>query len=176
MKILKPPTVERHGNDIVILLNIPLTDAEEAEKFCSTIKEGEYRLSASKVRQKRSLNANAYLWTMCEMIAQKMGISKTEVYRQAIREVGVYHDMAVMAKDIEEVTRVWEANGIGWFVERFDSRLPECVRVRCYHGSSLYNTQEMSRLVDYVNEEAHALGIETEIDENLRLMMEHWNE
>lgn len=174
MKILRQPTVERRSNDIAILINIPLTDAAEAEKFCSGIKEGEYRLSASKVRQKRSLNANSYCWLLCEKIAQKLGTTKTDVYRQAIREVGVFHDMAVMAKDIEEVTRVWESNGIGWFVETFDSRIPDCVRIRCYHGSSLYNTKEMARLVDYINEEAHSLGIETEIDENIRQMMEHW--
>ena len=75
----------------------------------------------------------------------------------------------------DEVQRIWESNGIGWFTETFDSRLENCVRVRFYHGSSLYDTKQMSRLIDYIVDEAHALGIETETEENIRRMIESWS-
>lgn len=175
MKILKKPSISRTDSDLTILFNIALTDGEEAERFIEGIEEGDYKLSASRHRQKRSLNANNFLWAMCEQISQKLRTTRTEIYRQAIREVGVYTDMAVVTKDLAEVVRVWESNGIGWFTEQFDSTLPKCKRVRFYHGSSLYDTKQMSRLIDYIVEEAHGLGIETETEENIRLMMEHWN-
>lgn len=175
MKILSKPKILRIDSDLAILINIALTDGEEAEKFIEPITDGDYKLSATKHRQKRSLNANAYMWVMCEKIASVLNISKTEIYRHAIKEVGVYHDMAVAENDYPGVVRIWESNGIGWFTERFDSRIPKCVRVRFYHGSSLYDTAQMSRLIDYINEEANGLGIDTETEENIQRMMEHWS-
>lgn len=175
MKILSKPKIIRIDSDLAVLINISLTDGEEAERFTESIEAGEYKLSASKIRQKRSLNANAYMWVMCDKIAKVLRISKTEVYRHAIKEVGVFHDMAVSDRDVDEVKRVWESNGIGWFTEEFHSRLFGCKRVRFYHGSSLYDTAQMSRLIDYINDQALDLGIETETEENIRQMMEHWN-
>ena len=175
MKILKKPSISRTDSNLTILINIALTDGEEAEKFVESLEECEYRLSASRYRRKRSLNANAFLWTMCEKIADRLRMPKTDIYRHAIKEVGVFHDMAVAAKDLYEVQRIWESNGIGWFTESFDSRLENCVRVRFYHGSSLYDTKQMSRLIDYIVDEAHALGIETETEENIRRMIESWS-
>lgn len=176
MLILKKPTISKKVTELEIQISVSLQDGAEAERFCEQITEGNYNLSASKHHQKRSLNANSYMWVLCEKIAQKLSISKIDVYKQAIREVGVFHDIAVIDRDLDDVKRVWESNGIGWFTESFDSRLKGCVRLRCYHGSSLYDTKQMSRLIDYIVENAHILGIETETEENIRLMMEHWNE
>lgn len=177
MKIISKPKILRIDSDLAILINIALTDGEEAEKFVESIKDaGRYKLTATKNRQKRSLNANSYMWAICEKIAQKLRISRTEVYRHGIKEVGVFHDIAVAKCDADDVQRIWESNGIGWFSERFDSRLAGCVRIRCYHGSSLYDTAQMSRLIDYINDEAEALGIDTETEENIRNMLERWNE
>lgn len=175
MKILSKPTIERVDSNLAVLIHISLTDGEEAERFIEGIDAGDYKLFASKLRQHRSLNANAYMWVLCDKIAQKLRISKTEVYKHAIREVGVFHDMAVSDRDVAEVKRVWESNGIGWFTEEFHSRLFGCKRVRFYHGSSLYDTAQMSRLIDYINDQALELGIETETEENIKKMMEHWN-
>ncbi len=175
MKILSKPTIERIDSNLAVLINISLTDGEEAERFIESIDAGDYRLSASKIRQHRSLNANAYCWVLCDKIAQRLRTTKTAVYRHAIREVGVFHDMAVSDRDVDAVKRVWESNGIGWFTEEFHSRLFGCKRMRFYHGSSLYDTAQMSRLIDYLIDEAHELGIETETEENIRRMMEHWS-
>ena len=52
-------------------------------------------IKIDKYRPKRSLNANAYLWVLCEKLADKLtedGIphTKQEVYRTAIKEKGIY--------------------------------------------------------------------------------------
>ena len=46
---------------------------------------------------------------------------------------------------------------------------------RVYLGSSNYNTQEMSLLIDGVVEECKELGIETLTPQELAAMMEAWN-
>lgn len=125
-------------------------------------------------REKRSLEANSYLWKLCDLVADAIRSTKTEVYRQAIREVGVWHDMAVTEEDADEVRRVWESFGIGYFIDEFDSKLKGCKRLRFYHGSSLYDTKQMSRLIDYIIDEAKDLGIEVRSPDEIERMMKLW--
>jgi len=111
---------------------------------------------------------------LCDKIADAIRSTKTEVYKMAVREVGVFHDMAVLEEDVEEVDRVWRNNGIGWFTDKFDSKLDGCKRMRFYHGSSLYDSKQMSRLIDYVIAEAQELGIPVVSDEELEMMKSMW--
>lgn len=55
----------------------------------------EYTIKLDKVRKKRSLNANGYMWELCEQIAGKLGITKEDVYRQAIKDVGVFQTVEI---------------------------------------------------------------------------------
>ena len=54
------------------------------------------------------------------------------------------------------------------------SKLEGYENVFAYYGSSTYNTTEMSRLIDYVVDEAKELGIETLPPEQLNAMKESW--
>ena len=67
----------------------------------------------------------------------------------------------------------WE---LGWVTEQVDY-MPdgETVVVRCYYGSSTYNTKQMSRLIDFLVEECKELGIETMSPQELRSLMEAWH-
>jgi hypothetical protein len=47
-------------------------------------------------------------------------------------------------------------------------------RVRLYKGSHLYDTKEMSRLIDYIVEEAKDLGIETMTPDDVARMKASW--
>ena len=48
-------------------------------------------------------------------------------------------------------------------------------QLQCYKGSSLYDTLEMSRLIDGVVSDAQELGIDTMTPEEIREMKERWN-
>ena len=122
-------------------------------------------------RGKRSTDANAYLWVLCDKIAEVIHSTKEEVYRRAIREVGVYSDVAVQNTALSTLIEDWTSRGIGWMAETFDSKLEGCKRVRLYKGSHLYNTKQMSRLIDYIVQEANDLSIETLTDKELNVML-----
>lgn len=151
-------------------------DIREMDAFIAKNREKPLRVKFEVVRPKRSLDANAYMWVLCDKIADAVHITKEEVYRKAIRQVGVWHDGAFVQRDVPQIIRMWSSNGIGWFVDVFDSRLGGCRKLRLYHGSSLYDSKQMSRLIDYVVDEAKELGIDTATPDEIARLTAAWEE
>lgn len=119
-----------------------------------------YIISIDRQKRKRSLNANNYMWQLCQKIGEKIGATKETVYRKNIREVGSFETVELISAGAARFIRSWEANGLGWVAEPISER-GGYMTVIAYYGSSSYDTAEMSRLVEAVVEEAKALGIET---------------
>ena len=74
----------------------------------------------------------------------------------------------------EKLRNGWEHNGLGWQTDTMSSKLPGCVRVVLYYGSSTYDTAQMSRLIDLIVQDCREQGIETLPQEKLAGMMEEW--
>lgn len=137
--------------------------------------QGEYEVTIKQYRQKRSLDANAYLWVLCGKLAEVAEIPKEDVYRSAIKSVGVSDVVCVRACGERSLIDGWKNNGIGWFAESMgDSKIEGCRNVTLYYGSSSYNTKEMSRLIDYVVDEAKMCGVETMTPAELALLKDGW--
>ncbi len=140
----------------------------------------ELSIKADKRRRKRSLDANDYLWVLCTKIAEKLQdgktmVTKEEVYRKHIREVGVYQPLPVKKDAVERFSQVWGERGTGWFIETVDdSKLDGYKKVFAYYGSSVYDTKEMSRLIDSVIEDCRALKIETMPPGELDMLLKEW--
>lgn len=136
--------------------------------------KAEYDIVIKKHRFKRSLDANAYMWVLADKIAEKVETTATEVYRKAIHEVGVFTYAAVHSDKAEEFKNMWNSFGVGWFAEEEYCSMPGSVNMKCYHGSSTYDTKQMSRLIDYIVDEAKGLDIETMTPDELAKMKEVW--
>ena len=117
--------------------------------------------------KKKTLSANAYLWKLCFEIANKIGSTKEEVYREAIKEKGVFEQREIA--DIEAFNRKWCELGTGFFTEMVSPGI-----YNSYYGSSVYNRKELSQIIDYVVEEAKILGIETMTQDEQIKLMEMW--
>ena len=127
------------------------------------------------VTKRRSKSANDYMWTLCEKLAIHQGVTKEEVYRKNIREVGVFEILPIKAEHYEHFKDVWGSRGIGWFVELIgDSKHPGFVKVFAYYGSSTYTVEEMRRLIDSVCEDCRACGIETRTPDELAELLAMW--
>lgn len=138
-------------------------------------------VKVNKYRKRRSLDANDYCWVLCQKLAEvlslsgKMKLTKDDVYRKHIREVGQFVDIPLKAEAVEDYKRHWEAKGDGWiFEERGDSKLPGYKKVRTYFGSSSYDTREMAVLINSIVEDCKEQGIETMPPDELKSMMEAW--
>ena len=174
-----------YNGDFEVTLTVPRTHAAALERLQADIKEGDtWDATLKKHREKRSLDANSYCWTLLRKLAEKMADitrdgkapTKEEIYRSHIRDVGVYEPLPIREEAVDKFCEAWQEKGIGWFVEVVDdSKLPGFKRVHAYYGSSTYNTKEMSRLIDNIIQDAKALGIETLPPHELERLKEEWN-
>ena len=173
---LKDITFTRSGEQIISFS----TKTDFTEAFDS-LKDFDVDVEIKRYRQKRSLDANAYCWVLCEKIADKLADedvkqTKEEVYRAAIREIGIFKDFSNLSPDDAKTLRTaWGMLGTGWVTEQVDfSQDGEKVTIRCYYGSSRYNTKQMSRLIDNLVEDCKALGIPTETPEQIEQIKSLW--
>lgn len=135
----------------------------------------DYEVSISPKKRRRSLDANAYLWVLCDKLADKLHTTKIEVYRTAVREVGVFDTVLLTDRAVEDFIRKWNLNGIGYLAEvSHKSRIEGCTAVRTYYGSHTYDTKEMSRLVDYIVQECKGQDIETLTPNELAELKQKW--
>jgi len=137
------------------------------------------KYEVKEVRKKRSLDANSYCWVMCDKIAQELSkdgilVTKEDVYKDAIKQVGVFIPFIVEEVAFDKFKDIWERQGLGYQVQE-TSRKNKCVRLNCYYGSSSYDTKEMARLIDAIVQEAKQHNIETMPKEKLESLLKTWN-
>lgn len=167
------------GNPI---LTLRLNEQNEAIGCYEALKNAEkLTITIAKYREKRSLEANSYLWVLCGKLAKKLTkekvrYTKEDIYRKAIKEVGIYKDFAGLSQaDAKTLRHAWELLGTGWITEQVDF-MPdgENVIVRCYYGSSQYNKKQMARLIDNVVQDCEAVGVETKTPNEIAEMISLW--
>jgi hypothetical protein len=149
---------------------------KDARRTLDSLKPGKvYDVEIKEHREKRSLDSNAYAWLLIDRLAEKLRIPKTEIYRRYIREIGGNNEtVCVTAEAADKLRSGWEHNGLGWQTDTMSSKLPGCVRVVLYYGSSTYDTAQMSRLIDLIVQDCREQGIETLPPDKLAGMMEEW--
>lgn len=150
-----------------------IDDTGKIEKFLPLIfrldKEIVYDVKIDKHREKRSLNANAYLWKLVTEIGNILNKSKEEVYLQMLIDYG----QSEMVSILSEI----EVNGYFKYYKLAGTSIlngKEFNHYKIYKGSSEYDTKEMSILLNGVVQEAKNLGIKTKDDIELERLVEEW--
>lgn len=143
-----------------------------ARKFVEAMKEKTYDADLKEHREKRSLDANAYYWELCDKLSAKLNLSKEFIYRQHIKDIGGNSIILPIRDDAkEQFIRNWQTHGIGWPCEEIGkSKLDGYTDVICYYGSSTYNTEQMSRLISLAVQDCKDQGIDTATPEELARM------
>lgn len=144
-----------------------------ARQFVAGMKPVLYMAKLSEHRNRRSLDANRYAWKLMDELARANGQTKEEVYRDHIREVGVFRDYHLREDEAKSLCTAWEMLGTGWVTERVDF-YGEIVTVRFYYGSSRYSVKQMSRLIDNLVQDCQALGIDTMTESERALLLDDW--
>lgn len=135
----------------------------------------QYVLEIKEKRKRRSLDANAYFWVLADKIAAKSSVTVTNVYRAYVREIGGNSDIVCVKEDAaDKFCEVFESRGLGWIAEQMPSKLPGCVNVICYYGSSTYDKAQMSRLIELAIQDCQSLGIEYLTPAELAAMVDAW--
>lgn len=126
---------------------------------------------AKKFRNKRSLDANGYMWVLLQKMAEVLKTDKWTLYLKMLKQYGQFTYIVVKPGVVDHMKSQWrecevvgdiEVNGV------------KAVQMLCYFGSSTYNTKEMSVLIDNIVQEAQELGISTISPTELKEMKERW--
>ena len=122
-------------------------------------------------REKRSLNANAYAWTLIGKIADTVRAGKDEIYLKLLKRYG-------QSELISVLSHVPIENYVKYYEEAGESKLngKDFTHYRVYKGSSEFDTREMSIFIDGVVSEAKELGIQTETPNEIAKMKALWGE
>ena len=148
------------------------TSDADARRLVYEFKPGEYELR--QVGKKRSLTANSYAWVLIDKLATATGLTKTEVYRNTIREIGgVSAPTVVRNEAVKTLQASWASRGIGWQTEILDVG-PAYTTINLIFGSSAYDTKQMSRFIGALIQDAKALDIETMPLDKLERLMQEW--
>lgn len=145
------------------------------DKF-NSLNADKLTLKVSKFRKGRSLDANSYMWVLCQKLAEKLGIMKEEVYRSHIKDIGIFRTVEIDEKAADTLIHSWGLHGIGWVAERLDHSIHDGFTIiALYYGSSTYNTKQMSRLIDAIVQDCKEQGIETLTPDELQQLKEAWS-
>ena len=148
------------------------TPLEIIQWLYSADKDKKYEIKEHK--EKRSLNANAYCWVLMGEIADVIGRTKEDVYRDYIKNKGIYRIITMNSKSVPTFMKVWQERGLGWVCDTSETNIEGLIDVIAYYGTSSYNTKQMANFIDYVVQEARTLGIKTKEDLEIERLIEEW--
>lgn len=150
-----------------------IDDTGKIEKFLPLLfrldKDTVYDVKIDKHREKRSLNANAYLWKLVTEIGNVLNKSKEEVYLQMLIDYGQSEMVSILSEiDVKGYFKYYKLAGTSILNDK------EFNHYKIYKGSSEYDTKEMSILLNGVVQEAKNLGIKTKDDIEVERLVEEW--
>jgi hypothetical protein len=161
------------GQQLIMLALTAKTDISDLKAVIADKKLLTVEISQKK--KKRSLDANALLWVLCQKIAEVIHSTKELVYQKFIKEVGQFEIVPIKAEAVERWIEVWNSKGLGWFAEVMeDSKLPGYKKVISYYGSSVYDQREMSVLLDEVVSQCKEMDIETLPPAEIQTLKDSW--
>lgn len=158
---------ETGKNKVTFLLN----EKDSAQQI-ETLRNAEMLdIKVSKHRKKRSLDANALLWSCLGEIAAVLRTDKWEVYLQMLKRYGKYTYICVKPNVVDAMKAQWrECEEIG----KIDINGKEAVQMLCYFGSSTYDSKEFSVLLDGVISEMRELGLQPPASGDMKRALEQW--
>lgn len=139
----------------------------------------EYIVEIKRKVKRRSLNANAYAWVLCDKIARELSkngyISKNDVYKRVLIECGAFTYIPVKNAAVDRFIEIWHGHGLGWHAEDAGPAKTEGYTIiRAYHGSSVYTVDEMRRLIDALVDECNQLNIPIENNDYINSIIQEW--
>lgn len=164
------------------LITIEMNEKQSALQMVDELRAAEkLSIKIDKFSEKRSKKANAYMWQLCSMIADKLsddGVphTKDEIYRKAVKARGIYREQGELPLDFAKTSRTaWEMLGEAWITEQVDFEPDgERVIVRYYYGTSVYTVKQFKRVLDWLIEECQQLGLETKPKAEIDSLLSSW--
>ena len=149
----------RNGSEIWSRL---ILDIDRPPEEVESLTKGSVDVRIDIHRNHRSLDANAALWHCIDVIAKSLGRTKDDIYLEELREYGKFVTLSVIPiayKELQRAYRLCEIAGDTEMIHPKTGELQEVVIVKCYIGSSSYNSKEFSELLNGVIDDMKQMGL-----------------
>lgn len=169
--------IELLRSPLGVMVVIPAPHDNDISKITA---DKEYTVEIKKKSKQRSLNANSYCWVLCQKIAEELSkngyTSKEDVYKKAIRDCGIFITAGFTEQDKDDAIASWSKQGIGWFADDMgaSAKVQGVYVVHLYKGSSVYNVEEMQRLIECLVDECNQLGIKLDDSDYIQSLVKEW--
>lgn len=139
-----------------------LTELADGKTYDVTIKQH---------REHRSLDSNAYAWSLITQIADALLANKQQVYEGMLVKYGQSETVSVLSSiNISGYFKYYAAVGNSTLNGK------EFTHYRVYKGSSEFDTKEMSVFLDGIVSDAQDLGIDTRTPDEIAEMKSLWKQ
>ena len=130
------------------------------------------QIKATKHRERRSLDANAYAWVLMQKIAEATDTDKWSVYLRCLQDYSrAFSHVIVKPEAVDRMKELYRTC-IDLGEITVNGRTGHQLQV--YYGSSCFDTKEMSVFIDGIVRECKDLKIETLPPEELERMKKGW--
>lgn len=162
-----------------LIIDIPHDQRGSVMHWLKNRKDRDYDLTIKEHRNVRSQDANQKMWALIHEMSTMIKLTPEEIYQGYIPDVGNnFRVFPVKPEDINEFAADWCHGHLGRMVEDMGPcRKRDLIgyhNLRCYKGSSEYDTKTFSRLLELVCQDCKQLGINTLSEREQSLLLEEW--
>ena len=131
-----------------------------SQKECDLLEKKQiYSIDIEKKKENKTLQQNRYFWKLCSLIAEKMNndTDVMNIYCNALKKASVKFDYIMALPETESTLKKYYR-----VVELVDTREYNGKTMNVYQlfeGSSKFNKEEESKIIDYVLDLASQLDI-----------------
>ena len=147
-------------------------DADFRNKY-DKLHEKPVEVTIKKYSENRTVKANAYLWALINEIGNVLRENKEDIYFDMLKAYGQGGAVSVKERFADNFEKTYK-----YFKYLGESQL-NGETFKHYHfwvGSSEYNREEFSILLDGVIREAKNLGIETKTEEEIQSLLRSYEQ
>lgn len=150
--------------------NITITVGANFRETFDMLKDKKVNIEIKKASDRRTRNQNAFAWKLIDEIAAAKHEKISTIYRDSLKDVGGISTYVGMKDEAIPVFREsWEKDHLGRQIEIVPgSERPGWSNVKIIFGSSEFDTEQMSRLISNLIQDAESLGIATISDEEAK--------
>lgn len=129
-------------------------------------------IKATKHREKRSLDANAYCWVLLQKLAEAVNSDKWSMYLQCLERYSRKFTHIIVKENAVEYAKEQFRTCVDLGEVTVNGQMGHQLQV--YYGSSTFDTKEMSVFIDGIVSECKELGIETMTPDDIARMKATW--
>lgn len=130
---------------------------KELSKVSTTTEAPLLSLEVKHHRKSRSLSANALLWALISIISDYTHEDKWNIYLTLLRRYGKYTYIVCKPEAVEAMQAQWRETEI---VGDIEVNGKKAIQMLVYFGSSTYNSQEFSVLLQGCISELEEMGLQ----------------